>query len=314
MLSKLIINGETAVLPPPSKDTLNKHASFLKNHCGIPRGHALQMVAYFHHFSNWTELTSRSPDPQDKLALEFIKNIRDSVQSYRNMMPSDELLKIISLKASVGTITRAVVDNRLMQLNDYDIIQLYNHLFEEIDEGQFISIPWSEALYSSDHCLVLLARMVSARSNTKTINPHIYFPWFAFRMYGYLHVDENILNYECRELDSYLYPSSNSYVALFGRPWFVNYVMGFIRTLLQTLNNSGYTGNLTFSRVCNEGLLEQMVSFEDNVLTYKRFSLNKNSNADNVISALIDAMLEIGAEKNYKRQWIAFHFGNGEVY
>ncbi|MGH1595016.1 hypothetical protein [Yersinia proxima] len=314
MLSDLIINGEVAILPPPSKDVLCKHVSFLKNHCNIPRGHALEIVAYFHHFSSWTELNSRYPEAQDKLALDLMKNIRESVQAYRDMMPLDELLQITDLKASVGTLTRAVEDNSLMQLNDYDIIQLHNHLYEEIDDEQFVAIPISRALYSADHCLVLLAKMVTARGYTKTVNPHLYFPWFAFRMYGYLHVDGNTLNYECRELDSYLSPSKDNYVALLTRPWFVNYVTGFIRSLLQTLNESGYTGRLTFSRVCNEGLIEQMASFTGKVLAYKRFSLNKNSNSDSVISALIDAMLDMGAEKNEKKQWIAFHYGSGEVY
>lgn len=314
MLSALIINGQVAVLPPPSKDILRKHVSFLKNHCDIPRGHALQMVAYFHHFSSWTDLNSRSPEAQDKLALNLMKNIRVSVQSYRDKMPPDELLKITALKASVGTLTRAVVENSLMQLNDYDIILLHNHLYEEISNGRFVPIPLSKALYSADHCLVLLARMASARGYTKTVNPHLYFPWFAFRMYGYLHIDGNTLNYDCRELDSYLFPSEDNHVALFTRPWFSNYVTGFIRSLLQTLNESGYTGRLTFSRVCNEGLIEQMASFKGNVLTYKRFSLNGNSNSGSAISALIEAMLKIGGEKNDKKQWIAFRYGNGEVY
>lgn len=314
MLSDLIINGEVAILPPPSKDILHKHVSFLKNHCNICRGHALQMVAYFHHFSSWTELNSRSPETEDKLTLDFMKNIRGSVQVYRDMMPPDELLQITDLKASVGTLTRAIEDNSLMQLNDYDIILLHNHLYEEIGDRQFVTLTLSEALYSADHCLVLLAKMITARGYTKTVNPHIYFPWFAFRMYGYLHVDGNTLNYECRELDSNLYPSKDKDMALFTKPWFVNYVTGFIRSLLRTLNESGYTGRLTFSRVCNEGLIEQTTSFEGNLLANKRFSLNTNSNSDGVISALIDAMLEMGAEKNEKKRWIAFHYGNGEFY
>ncbi|MDX7986884.1 hypothetical protein FE392_06000 [Xenorhabdus sp. 12] len=314
MLSDLIIDADASILPPPPKDILRKHVSFLRNHCDIPRGHALEMVAYFHHFSSWTEMNSRYPKAQDTLTLDMMKKIRESVQYYRDIMPPDELFKIKELQASIGTITRAVEENNLKQLDDYDIIQLHNHLYKENNDGQLVPIPLSEALYSADHCLVLLAKRVTARGYTKTVNPHLYFPWFAFRMYGYLHVDGNTLNYDCRELDSSLFPARDKYVALLTRPWFVNYVTGFIRSLLRTLNRSGYRGRLTFSRICNEGLIEQMVSFVGNKRSYKRFSLNSNSISDRTISALIDAMLEMGAEKSQKRQWIAFHYGNGEIY
>ncbi|CAI1767893.1 hypothetical protein [Serratia fonticola] len=313
MLSNPIFNNTVTTLPPPLRETLSKHASFLRNHCDVPLGHAQQMVAYSHHFSSWAELNSRSPEAQDLLALNNMKKMRESIQAFRDKMPPDELLQIANLKASVGTLTRAVEENRIMQLNDYDIILLHNTIHEEIDDEQLIPAPLFEALYTADHCLVLLAKRVAARGYTKTVNPHLYFPWFSFRMYGYLHIDGSTLNYDCRELDSYLFPSEDKDAVLFNRPWFVAYVMGFIRSLLRTLNDSGYTGRLTFNNICNERLIEEKPYFVGDQLLYNPF-INRNSNTDRAISALIDAMLSLGADKNNKYQWIAFHYGNAEVY
>lgn len=315
MLNELSINGKFAILPPPTKDVLNRHANFLKNHCNVPLGHALQMVAYFHHYSNWTELNTRRSESQDQMALNLMSEIRQSVQAHRNKIPEKDLSRLEKLNASIGTLTRATVDNSLMQLNDYDIIQLHNHLYEYVNDTQISSIPFTEALYSAEHCLTLLAKMVTARGNSKTVNPHIYFPWFAFRMYGYLHVYEDTLNYDCRELDSNLFPSMTNHIAIFSSKWFVNYVTGFIRTQLQSLNKSGYKGRVTFSRICNEGLIEKMISFEgDKLVSNKRFSLNKNSNSDDAISKLIAALLNMGATIDEKRQCITFLYGSGELY
>ncbi|TYE57939.1 hypothetical protein DJ482_25920, partial [Escherichia coli] len=68
-------------------------------------------------------------------------------------------------------------------------------------------VSWYEVLDETDRCLVLLAKRTALAGHIKTVNPHISFPWFGFRMYGYLHIDGNTLNYNCRELDSYLWPS-----------------------------------------------------------------------------------------------------------
>ncbi|MGZ0802831.1 hypothetical protein ACXNAL_16625 [Kluyvera ascorbata] len=315
MLNELSFNGKFAILPPPARDVLDRHANFLKNHCNVPLGHALQMVAYFHHYANWAELSTRSSEPQDQIALDLMSEIRQSIQAHRNKIPEKDLLQLEKLKASIGTLTRATVDNSLMQLNDYDLIQLHNHLYEYVDDAQFSSIPFAEALYSAEHCLVLLAKMVTARGYSKIVNPHIYFPWFAFRMYGYLHVNGDTLDYDCRELDTNLFPSMTNHTAIFARKWFVNYVTGFIRTQLQSLNKSGYKGRITFSRICNEGLIETMISFEGNTLvSKKRFSLNKNSNSDEAVSKLIAALLDMGATIDEKRQRMVFLYGNGELY
>lgn len=315
MRNEIYINGEHAILPPPSKDSLKRHANFLKNHCNVPLGHALQMVAYFHDFSKWDELISRPPEPQDKLALILMEKVRKNVQAHRDAMPKRELLKLTKLNASIGTLTRAVEDDSILKLNDYDIIQLHNHLNEEVAQGQIVSYSFSEALSSAEHCIVLIAKLMAIKGNSKTINPHLYFPWFSFRMYGYLHVNGNTLNYDCRELDSYLYPSLTEYKVIFNRPWFVNYVTGFIRTILQSLNDSGYKGYLAFGRVCNEGLIERMVTLENGSFIYnKRYSLAKNQTADETISKLIDTMLAMGASKDEEKQKLVFSYGNGEKY
>ncbi|MDM2836335.1 hypothetical protein [Citrobacter sp. Cpo091] len=129
-------------------------------------------------------------------------------------------------------------------------------------------------------------------------------------MYGYLEVKGAELNYDCTELDSYLFPTVNRLDALFRREWFVPYFVGFATYLLQTLAQSGYSGRLSFSRIHNEGLIEKAVSgVLDKKFQYKRYSLNGNDLTDGPIEKLVTTLLAMGGRINPTRQRIEFSFG-----
>ncbi|MEG1092613.1 hypothetical protein HV183_02930 [Citrobacter freundii] len=310
MLSELAFNDDFIDLPPPAKEQLRKHARFLRNHCGVPLGHAQEMVAWFFHFKNWGDLAARQIQKTDEAARIKLAEIQESLQLHRNNIPHTELAELSALNALVGTLTEAVVSNRISQLNQHDIVLLHRYLYDHEYWGVSVPVSWCNALQRADRCPILLAKRMSAEGKIRRVNPHLYFPWFGLRMYGYLEVKGAELNYDCTELDSYLFPTVNRLDALFRREWFVPYFVGFASYLLQTLAQSGYSGRLSFSRVHNEGLIEKAVSGVLNKkFQYKRYSLNGNDLTDGPIEKLVTTLLAMGGSINPARQRIEFSFG-----
>ena len=123
-------------------------------------------------------------------------------------------------------------------------------------------------------------------------------------MYGYLHIHGNTLNYKCRELDSYLWPSEKKYKNIFNRPWFAAYVSGFIRMQLHSLCSSGFSGKMSFERINNVDLIAGQVRqscFDDEITSS---SMNK----------VVEKLISMGGIRDTKKQNITFTFGNGEMY
>lgn len=313
MLPHIIIDDNSVQLIP-AEEQLRKQARFLRNHCSIPLGHAQEMVAYLYHFPNWSKLISRPSTETDKeISLQLVK-MRNTLQQLRNNITKNELSMITKWNALPGTLTEAIENNKISQLNDLDTFRLYNCLHDDVYWGEPTPVSWLQTLKKIDRCLVLLAKSIPRNKKSKTINPHIYFSWYGLRMYGYLSVEQDKLTYDCRELDSYLYSSEENYNISFKRPWFIPYIIGFICHLLNSFNNSSYSGSVSFSRVSNEGLIEKAVAFKGDKIISKRYSCNGNEYTDIPISELVNAMLEIGGVIDDTRQCIVFSVGNGIVY
>lgn len=207
MLPHLDVNDHRYV---PSLDQLRKQARFLRDHCNVQLNHAYEMVAYFYRFSSWGDLLNHTTSDIAIGDQQIVAHMREELQTYRNRLPASDLQRLSQLAALKGTLTETVVNDRIKTLNDLDIVQIYNCLYNEEYWGEPAPVYWYEVLDETDRCLVLLAKRTALAERTKTVNPHISFPWFGFRMYGYLHIDGNTLNYKCRELDSYLWPSEKN--------------------------------------------------------------------------------------------------------
>lgn len=288
----------------PSPDQLRKQARFLRVHCGVQLNHAYEMVAYFYRFSSWGELLNHTISDIAIGDQQIVAHMREKLQKYRNSLPASDLMRLSQLAARLGTLTEAVVNDRIKTLNDLDIVQIYNCLYNEEYWEEPAPVPWYEVLDETDRCLVLLAKRTALAGRTKRVNPHISFPWFGFRMYGYLHIDGNTLNYKCRELDSYLWPSEKKYTAVFSRPWFAAYVSGFIRMQLDSLCNSGFSGKMSFERINNIDLVAGPVKqpyFDDEI-------------PDSSINSVVENLLSMGGVRDIRKQNISFRFGNGEMY
>jgi hypothetical protein len=310
MLSELAFNDDVIDLPPPEKEQLRKHARFLRNHCNVPLGHAQEMVAWFYHFKSWSDLTARHSQTTDIIAENKIAEVRESLQLHRNNISVAELAELSALNAMPGTLTEAVVSNRIAQLNQHDLILLYRYIYDEEYWGTAVPVSWSKGLRRADRCLILLAKTIGEKGKASRINPHLYFPWFGLRMYGYLEVNGAELNYDCTELDSYFFPTIDRLDALFRREWFVPYFIGFASYLLQTLELSGYVGRLSFGRVHNEGLIEKAISgVNGKQFHYTRYSLNGNELTDGPIEKLVEELLAMGGRINPTLQRIEFSFG-----
>lgn len=312
MLPRLSVNDHRYV---PSLDQLRKQARFLRDRCNVQLNHGYEMVAYFYRFSSWGDLLNHTTS---NIAIEnhrIVSQMREVLQTYRNSLPASDLQRLSQLAALQGTLTEAVENDRIKTLNDLDIVQIYNCLYDKEYWGGPVPVSWYDALNETDRCLVLLAKRTVLEGRTKTVNPHISFPWFGFKMYGYLHTNGNTLNYKCRELDSYLWPSEKQYKKVFNRPWFADYISGFIRTQLHSLCASGFSGEMSIERVNNVDLITGQVE-----LPYfdKYEDFDNNLDKDEVISAaineVVEQLLSIGGIKNTKKQNITFSFGNGEMY
>lgn len=312
MLSEIAFNDDVIALPPPAKDQLRKHARFLRNHCGVPLGHAYEMVAWFYHYQSWSELLARQCQTTDKSAEDNLAKMRESLQLHRNNIPSVELAKLTSMNATVGTLTEAVVNNRIAQINQHDLVLLHRYLYDQEYWGTSVPVSWEQALKRADRCPILLAKRIASLGTPGRVNPHLYFPRFGLRMYGYLEINGTELNYDCIELDSYFFPSLNRFDALFRRDWFVPYFSGFARYLLQILAQSGYSGRLSFGRVHNEGLIETAIAgYSGKHCNYKRYSLNVNALTDEPIETLVSALFAMGGKSNLGRHRVEFQFGKG---
>ncbi|SGC98259.1 Uncharacterised protein [Mycobacterium tuberculosis] len=184
MLPHLNVNDHRYV---PSLDQLRKQARFLRDHCNVQLNHAYEMVAYLYRFSSWGELLNHTTSDIAIKDLQIVAHMREELQTYRNCLPQSDLKRLSQLAALKGTITEAVVSDRIKTLNDLDIVQIYNCLYNEEYWGEPAPVSWYEVLDETDRCLVLLAKRTALAGRTKTVNPHISFPWFGFRMYGYLH-------------------------------------------------------------------------------------------------------------------------------
>ncbi|CNI87859.1 hypothetical protein [Yersinia intermedia] len=312
MLPRLNVNDHSYV---PSFDQLRKQARFLRDRCNIKLNHAYEMVAYFYKFSSWGDLLNHTTSD---IAIEnqrIVAQMREVLQIYRNSLPASDLQRLSQLAALQGTLTEVVVNDRIKTLNDLDIVQIYNCLYNEEYWGKPGPVSLYEVLDETDRCLVLLAKRTALEGLTKTVNPHISFPWFGLKMYGYLHIDGNTLNYKCRELDSYLWPSEKQYEKVFSRQWFATYISGFIRTQLRSLCVSGFSGELSIERVNDVDLVTGQI-----VLPYfdEYDDFDNNLDKDEVISVaineVVEKLLSIGGVKNIKKQNITFSFGNGKIY
>lgn len=299
----------------PSPDQLRKQARFLRDHCNIQLNHAYEMVAYFYQFPSWSDLLTHTTSNTAIDNQRIVAQMRKSLQTYRNSLPASDLQQLSQLAAQQGTLTEAVVSNRIKTLNDLDIIQLHNFLYNDEYWGESVPVSWFKVLDKTDRCLVLLAKRTTLKGAAKTINPHINFPWFGFRMYGYLNINRNTLNYKCKELDSYIFPPDNQYKKVFSRPWFSNYIIGFLRTQLNSLCFSGFSGDLTIERINNVNLVTKQVELSC-IDKYNdcNNNLNKNNVSNEVINKIIEKLISIGGVKNIEKQNITFSFGNGEMY
>jgi len=301
MLPHLDVNDHRYV---PSLDQLRKQARFLRDHCNIQLNHAYEMVAYFYRFSSWGDLLNHTTSDIAIGDQQIVAHMREELQTYRNRLPASDLQRLSQLAALKGTLTEAVVNDRIKTLNDLDIVQIYNCLYNEEYWGEPAPVSLYEVLDETDRCLVLLAKRTALAGRTKKVNPHISFPWFGFRMYGYLHIHGNTLNYECRELDSYLWPSEEKYTTVFSRPWFVAYVSGFIRMQLHSLCSSGFSGKISFGRINNVDLVAGPVRqpyFDDEI-------------PSSLMDTIVENLLSMRGVRDTRRQNITFRFGNGEMY
>ncbi|EEJ6528145.1 hypothetical protein Z644_002537 [Salmonella enterica] len=301
MLSRINVNNHRYV---PSLDQLRKQARFLRDHCNVQLNHAYEMVAYFYRFSSWGDLLNHTTSDIAIEDQQIVAHMREELQTYRNRLAASDLQRLSQLAALKGTLTEAVVNDRIMTLNALDIVQIYNCLYNEEYWGEPAPVSWYEVLDETDRCLVLLAKRTALAGRTNTVNPHISFPWFGFRMYGYLHIDGNTLNYNCRELDSYLWPSEKKYTTVFSRPWFAAYVSGFIRIQLHSLCSSGFSGKMSFERINNVDLVSGPV----------RQSFFNDEIPSSSINIVVENLLSMGGVRDTRKQNITFRFGNGEMY
>ncbi|KHS86337.1 hypothetical protein [Pectobacterium carotovorum] len=304
MLPRLSVNDHRYV---PSIVQLRKQARFLRDHCDIQLNYAYEMVAYFYRFTNWGDLINYT---DSNIAIENQRDVaqmRAVLQTYRSNLSAADLLQITQLKALPGTLTEAVENDRINVLNDLDILQFHNCLHDKDYWCEPVPVSWYKVLDETDRCLVLLAKRTALTWGIKTVNPHISFPWFGLKMYGYLYVNGNTLNYECRELDSYLWPSEKHYKKTLSRSWFSNYISGFMRTQLRSLCASGFSGKISFSRVNSIDLIKGQIAlpyldeYDDEVTIAP-------------INEIVKNLLDMGGVKDTKKQKITFTFGNGEVY
>ncbi|EKN5129365.1 TPA: hypothetical protein U5D73_002445 [Yersinia enterocolitica] len=304
MLPRLSVNDHRYV---PSIVQLRKQARFLRDHCDIQLNYAYEMVAYFYRFTNWGDLINYTDSNIAIKNQRDVAQMRAVLQTYRSNLSATDLLQITQLKALPGTLTEAVENDRINVLNDLDILQFHNFLHDKEYWCEPVPVSWYKVLDETDRCLVLLAKRTALTWGIKTVNPHISFPWFGLKMYGYLYVNGNTLNYECRELDSYLWPSEKHYKKTLSRSWFSNYISGFIRTQLRSLCASGFSGKISFSRVNSIDLIKGQIAlpyldeYDDEVTIAP-------------INEIVKNLLDMGGVKDTKKQKITFTFGNGEVY
>lgn len=115
MLPHLNVNGHRYI---PSLDQLRKQARFLRDHCNVQLNHAYEMVAYFYRFSSWGDLLNHITSDKAIEEQQIVARMREELQTYRNRLPASDRQRLSQLAALKGTLTEAVVNDRIKTLND----------------------------------------------------------------------------------------------------------------------------------------------------------------------------------------------------
>ncbi|MBB1475835.1 hypothetical protein [Shewanella sp. SG41-3] len=248
------ITPESHHYPPLYK--IKQHANFLSKNLPVTLCQAQEMIAYYQHCNSWSELKysvehglSLSTSNEGRGAGMCHFEASKMRHKLATLLDSDWDSGIEALYHSnlvKQTISHSIYNNRLDWLIDEEVRQLYERLYEDDDK---LGSNLFNLISSFDNNFLNLFN----NSSPKFIGQHFYDYKYGLKMYCNQREMDGHLIYIIREFDSYLYPPGHNYgdTFLYNRPWFVNYVVGYINNLLKILNKNGLKGELILHRVNN---------------------------------------------------------------
>lgn len=238
----------------PELSHLKRHAKHISKKFRISLSYAKEIVAFMHNCSDWAELRSEStnharasdstefsclPSPTD--LIEFKKSLSPYIADIRNVF--DPSIHI------PGSILDKVVKGNLHHLPG-NVVQ---HLLyaEPIDESQTIE----EVIYLLNFLDDTFSNAL-AQPNRSSLQINIRSSLYGHRLYGYCDFVGKKVHILCREWDLELKRPSNkkdnlNRTSICTRPWFKDYMIGYLKAFIDQCRSSGYTGTLKITRIQN---------------------------------------------------------------
>jgi hypothetical protein len=249
-------NAEPHHFPPLHK--IKQHVKFLSKNLPVTLCQAQEMVAYFQHCNNWSELKDSVEhgmrlqkgyrDPEIGVCHMEASNLRRKLSDLLRSDWDSGIESLSKLPLIKQTISHSIYNNRLDWLSDEEVSHLYYHLYEDNEDSPRHNLPHVLSGYDNN--------FLNLFHNCKTLafGRHFYDHQYGLKLFCYKEHEDGKLTYIIREFDSYLRPPNKIYTKsdFVNRPWFVNYVVGYINNLIEILTSHGQCGELILYKVQNE--------------------------------------------------------------
>ncbi|MGR5414713.1 hypothetical protein ACPV5T_18190 [Vibrio astriarenae] len=255
--------------------SLAKHISRTFN---IKLYEAQEIVAFRHNAIGFANLLDELTRKSYKIDTHACENRSLNAEFIKLISPfKNEIAAIIDHRIHVSdSVLKKIADGRYSQISPH-LMNLFT-TSDEVDFSDSASvIEYLEFIDDS------VTRALARRNRSKTLNRvNLWIsPWnYAQKLYAYFNFSGDTVDVVVRELDLEIdRPTQES--DMLSRPWFMSYMLGYIKFITNQLISAGYSGTIRVTRIN---------SFSAENLYYS----NKNNRNNINVSAVFNSLLTNG--------------------
>lgn len=238
----------------PSRREAKTHASHIAHTFNLKLTEAQEIVSYIYNCSDWAELVKNEN-------LENTKGNYCFLSSKSELDKFDEYVSphIYSIKAYIEN-GHYIQGSLLERVAFKDYRKIPNHIITGIVEN-YGNVESSELIdmlgYSDETFNSILHRKQSSLNSN--INANLVSVYYGQSFYAYYTFNKNNLYVLSREWDLHIFRPSDSTDATLtdnihsvcSRKWYVNYMIGYLKQLVQQFRLGGYSGKVRICRIQN---------------------------------------------------------------
>lgn len=289
----------------PSINEAKAHAKHIARTFNLKLTDAQEILSFTYSCCDWAELKSKQnslASPEQLTYIDPFTYLRDEAEineldglisahintikkhlSSSDLAPGSLLERLANRNYS--QVSGQVVSQVLETFRDYEEYKASDGYqgFNSSDNEQIIN----DLMLSDDTINKVLHRKESSRS--RTVNTHLEPKAYRQRFYAYYTFKDNDVHITSREWDLEVFRPTNNEDKLSveqlhsvcSRKWFTDYMIGYLKLLIQQFRMAGYSGKVRICKIQNAS-----------VLTFYHNKTDDYSN--NGIDKLFEALLELG--------------------